>query len=188
MDLAAKLQLKPNQPLKGVGTPHSVSSEIAELGQEGAGQTEAALLFFITDRAALEDHRAKIVEAASRDHLTWVAYPKAGHLGTDLNRDSLAALLVEWRPTRPPNCHQRSLVRVAIPSGPASDQSQGQPKGSDRTGTFENEARARLITNHLPHSVPLSPTFYFCMAPSRGDCDFLKTSVNSSWRWTEHRW
>jgi hypothetical protein len=25
--------------------------------------------------------------------LTWVAYPKAGQLGTDLNRDKLAALL-----------------------------------------------------------------------------------------------
>src|ERR1700685_1037471 len=95
MELAAKLQLKPNQPLKGVGTPHSVSSEIAELGQEGTDQNEAALLFFITDRAAREDRRAKIVEAASRDHLTWVAYPKSGHLGTDLNRDSLAALLSE---------------------------------------------------------------------------------------------
>jgi hypothetical protein len=94
MELAAKLQLKPNQSLKGVGTPHSVSAEMVELEHEGADQ-EAALLFFITDRAALEVHRDQIVESASRDHLTWVAYPKAGHLGTDLNRDSLAALLSE---------------------------------------------------------------------------------------------
>ena len=94
MELAAKLQLKPNQSLKGVGTPHSVSVDMAQLEHRGSEQ-EAALLFFITDRAALEVHRDQIVESASRDHLTWVAYPKAGHLGTDLNRDSLAALLSE---------------------------------------------------------------------------------------------
>jgi hypothetical protein len=28
-----------------------------------------------------------VVEAAKADRLTWVAYPKAGQLGTDLNRD-----------------------------------------------------------------------------------------------------
>jgi hypothetical protein len=95
MELAAKLQLKPNQSLKGVGTPHAVASELAELEHVSADQQEAALLFFITDREALEVHREQIVEAASRDHLTWVAYPRAGHLGTDLNRDSLAALLSE---------------------------------------------------------------------------------------------
>ena len=95
MELAAKLQLKPNQPLKAVGTPHSVSSALAELDFVSDNQQEAALLFFITDRAALESHREQIFESASRDHLTWVAYPKSGHLGTDLNRDSLAALLSE---------------------------------------------------------------------------------------------
>ncbi len=30
---------------------------------------------------------------ARRDALTWVAYPKAGKLGTDLNRDVLAELV-----------------------------------------------------------------------------------------------
>ncbi|MGA2969063.1 MAG: hypothetical protein ABSE75_04585 [Acidimicrobiales bacterium] len=95
MELAAKLQLKPNQSLKGVGTPHAVASELAELEAGANSQLESALLFFITDRAALEVHREQIVDAASKDHLTWVAYPKAGHLGTDLNRDSLAALLSE---------------------------------------------------------------------------------------------
>jgi len=69
MELAAKLQLKPNQSLKGVGTPHAVESELAELDHVGDAQ-EAALLFFITDRAALEVHREQIVDAASRDHLT----------------------------------------------------------------------------------------------------------------------
>ena len=33
------------------------------------------------------------IEAARRDKLAWIAYPKAGRLGTDLNRDILAATL-----------------------------------------------------------------------------------------------
>jgi hypothetical protein len=42
------------------------------------------------------------VAAASQDRLTWVAYPKGGQLGTDLNSDSLAADLAESgvRPVR----------------------------------------------------------------------------------------
>jgi len=33
------------------------------------------------------------IEAALRDKLAWIAYPKAGQLGTDLNRDILAKSL-----------------------------------------------------------------------------------------------
>jgi hypothetical protein len=33
------------------------------------------------------------IDAARLDRLAWVAYPKAGQLGTDLNRDRLAAAL-----------------------------------------------------------------------------------------------
>jgi hypothetical protein len=94
MDLAAKLQLKPDQPFKIVGAPHAVEPTLAGL-QRGDEDEQPALLVFVTNRAAVEDHMDQIVEAASKDHLTWVAYPKSGHLGTDLNRDSLAALLVE---------------------------------------------------------------------------------------------
>lgn len=35
------------------------------------------------------------VDAALKDRLAWVAYPKAGKLGTDLNRDVLAGLMLE---------------------------------------------------------------------------------------------
>ena len=34
-----------------------------------------------------------VIDAARRDTLAWVAYPKAGRLGTDLDRDSLAAVM-----------------------------------------------------------------------------------------------
>jgi hypothetical protein len=49
----------------------------------------------VADRSSLETHRATIIDAAAKDRLTWVSYPKAGQLGTDLNRDSLAALLAQ---------------------------------------------------------------------------------------------
>ena len=45
---------------------------------------------FVTKVADLDRLAAPMVEAARADRLAWVAYPKAGQLGTDLNRDILA--------------------------------------------------------------------------------------------------
>jgi phage-related baseplate assembly protein len=62
-----------------------------------------AAIVFVTTSADLSTPAADaIVESARRDAVTWVAYPKARQLGTDLNRDSLAALLSEKgiRPVR----------------------------------------------------------------------------------------
>jgi hypothetical protein len=57
-----------------------------------------------------------IVKATSSDRLTWVAYPKSGQLGTDLNRDILAALLID-RGVQPvsPGCPRQRVVRTPIP-------------------------------------------------------------------------
>jgi hypothetical protein len=93
MDLAAKLQLKPGQPLEGVLVPPAVASALPELDSNDGSDHASALVVFVTDRSVLEAHRPTIVESVSKDRLTWVAYPKSGQLGTDLNRDSLAALL-----------------------------------------------------------------------------------------------
>jgi hypothetical protein len=95
MDLAAKLQLKPDQPFKIIAAPHGVEPTLAGLEREGEDEQPVALLVFVTNRVGVQERMDQIVESASKDHVTWVAYPKAGHLGTDLNRDSLAALLVE---------------------------------------------------------------------------------------------
>jgi len=86
-DLAAKLQTK-GAPLEMLSRP----LEVAE-GLDGTGGGDAGLLAFVRDAATLDVHRAAIVAAASRDRLTWVAYPKSGQLSTDLNRDRLAASL-----------------------------------------------------------------------------------------------
>jgi hypothetical protein len=92
MELTAKLQLKSGQGVEAILVPDSMSTTFADLTQSIA-DVPAALLVFVTDQAALEEHRRRIVNAVNGERLTWVAYPKAGQLGTDLNRDSLTALL-----------------------------------------------------------------------------------------------
>jgi hypothetical protein len=51
------------------------------------------VIVFCRGRDDLERLSDQFVPAARRDTLTWVAYPKAGKLGTDLNRDVLAELV-----------------------------------------------------------------------------------------------
>jgi hypothetical protein len=92
MELAAKLQLKSGQGVEAILVPGTMSTTFADLTRSIADEP-AALLVFVTDQAALEKHRHRIVNAVNEKRLTWVAYPKAGRLGTDLNRDALAALL-----------------------------------------------------------------------------------------------
>jgi hypothetical protein len=93
MDLAAKLQLKRGQRLEATLARESIASDLEEINSTAASEEGPALLVFVTDRSTLEEQRAQIVAAATSDRLTWVSYPKSGQLGTDLNRDSLAALL-----------------------------------------------------------------------------------------------
>ena len=50
---------------------------------------------FVSARAELATVAVPAIAAASRDELAWIAYPKAGKLGTDLNRDLLAAALAD---------------------------------------------------------------------------------------------
>jgi hypothetical protein len=95
VDLASKLQLKGDQAVEGVLIPESVVAELNVCTVENGDGGQSALLVFAADRSTLEEHRARIVQAAQQDRLTWVSYPKSGQLGTDLNRDSLAALLME---------------------------------------------------------------------------------------------
>ena len=79
MDLARKLQLRPSQHLEIVEAPQSLSSLLVELEQ--VGEQEAALLFFVGNRSALEDCRSKMVDAAARDCLTGSHIRSLGSLG-----------------------------------------------------------------------------------------------------------
>jgi hypothetical protein len=84
--LAAKLQLKPGQSIAVVHRPDGVELDLPEAT---AGAADGVLAF-VGDSAELDEVAATAFAAAARDELAWIAYPKAGLLGTDLNRDRLA--------------------------------------------------------------------------------------------------
>jgi hypothetical protein len=89
MTLESKLALK-GRSIRIIGAPWGVPPEPLRVAEDAE-----ALLVFVRDRRTLSIHLSEIVASAAADRLTWVAYPKGGALGTDLNRDSLAALLQE---------------------------------------------------------------------------------------------
>ena len=94
MDVTVKLQIKPGQrvaALAGAGDVPSVTAPDANPAAEpGAADVVVA---FARNRAEVDSVAAPAIEAARQDRLAWIAYPKAGKLGTDLSRDVLAALL-----------------------------------------------------------------------------------------------
>ncbi len=90
--LASKLQLKPGQTLAVAHLPEGLKLDVPSAGP--ADETDAVLVF-VRRGEDLEERAAPVVEAALRDGLAWMAYPKAGKLGTDLNRDVLRDLMLE---------------------------------------------------------------------------------------------
>ena len=94
MSVASKLQIKPGQSVAVINGPPGVDLELSAESPAADDPAKAdVVICFCTDRAELDARGAPAVEAAKRDALSWVAYPKAGRLGTDLNRDTLAEIL-----------------------------------------------------------------------------------------------
>ena len=94
MDVTAKLQIKPGQRVATLAGDGDVPSVVTPDANPSADAASAdAVVAFARNRAELDTVAAPAVEAARQDRLAWIAYPKAGKLGTDLNRDILAALL-----------------------------------------------------------------------------------------------
>ena len=85
------------------GQSLGLKGELESLGHDlridlealGAGVERTASLYVVQSQQALEALAQPITTSAATDLLTWVSYPKAGPLGMDLNRDVLAALLIE---------------------------------------------------------------------------------------------
>lgn len=96
MSVATKLQIKPGRQVAVLHAPDDVVIDVepADL-VEDAAEADAVVLFVRSTADLSTREGSLLVEAARRDALAWVAYPKAGRLGTDLNRDSLNALMVE---------------------------------------------------------------------------------------------
>lgn len=84
--LAQKLNLRSGTRIRVLGQPADV--ELPGVATRAAGDADGVLLFART----LEEARTMsdpVVGAALADRIAWIAYPKAGQLGTDLNRDIL---------------------------------------------------------------------------------------------------
>ena len=89
MDLAGKLQTK-DAPVCVLNAPKGFALD----GPTSKDPKSAkAVLLFIKNSDELRAKVAPAVAAARRDAITYIAYPKAGQLGTDLNRDSLWTML-----------------------------------------------------------------------------------------------
>jgi len=86
--LATKLQVPAGSAVRVINPPRGFKIDAPASSKDGAG----AVLLFTKKSADLSVGKA-VLEAARQDRIAWVAYPKAGKLGTDLNRDRLWTLL-----------------------------------------------------------------------------------------------
>lgn len=94
MSVAARLQIKGGQSVSLLHVPDDVHIDLPEGCTAAADpDTAHAVIVFATNRAELGERAEPFVAAARRDALAWIAYPKAGQLDTDLNRDLLWELL-----------------------------------------------------------------------------------------------
>jgi hypothetical protein len=94
VDIVAKLQIKPGQRIAVLAAAAEVPTITTDEANPPAAAGEADVtVAFVSARAELATVAIPAIDAARRDQLAWIAYPKAGKLGTDLNRDSLAAAL-----------------------------------------------------------------------------------------------
>src|SRR5262245_20812104 len=84
--LEKKLNLKKGMKTRVVGKPAGVSLSGVETTPSSNAQ---AVIAFVRTLADVEKSGAPVVAAAKEDRIAWLAYPKAGQLDTDLNRDIL---------------------------------------------------------------------------------------------------
>jgi hypothetical protein len=70
------------------GGPKKLAIKVKRGTEAAAG----AVLIFVKNESGLRKNLGKLRKAARALKLAWVAYPKAGQLGTDINRDSIHAI------------------------------------------------------------------------------------------------
>jgi hypothetical protein len=96
VDVTAKLQIKPGQRVAALAAAADVPAVTVDAANPPAAAEAAdVVVAFARNRAELDAIAGPAIDAARRDRLAWIAYPKAGKLGTDLNRDILAAALAD---------------------------------------------------------------------------------------------
>ena len=95
LTVAQKLQIKTG-PVAILGLPEGVDLELpSDIPTTTNPEAAAVVIAFVTSDTDVDKLAAPAIAAARADKLAWIAYPKAGKLGTNLNRDSLARLVEE---------------------------------------------------------------------------------------------
>lgn len=89
MELAGKLQIKPGETLCVQNAPKAFRWD--GLTDKHPALADAVLYFAVT--SADLAGAAGFIDAARDDRVAWLAFPKAGLLGTDLSRDDLVERL-----------------------------------------------------------------------------------------------
>ena len=99
MSVARKLQIPPASTVVVLGRPTGVDLEIpgdcVVVSDPGDAPGAGTVISFLVRADDLDDLAGPAITAARDDRLAWIAYPKARQLGTDLNRDILAKLVME---------------------------------------------------------------------------------------------
>lgn len=83
-ELARKLNLRDGAPVRLVAPPEGLELSTLPVAEEGG-----AVLAFARTRDEVDRLCEPALAAAREDRVAWIAYPKGGQLGTDLNRDIL---------------------------------------------------------------------------------------------------
>ncbi|AKF84842.1 hypothetical protein SAMN05443572_101879 [Myxococcus fulvus] len=86
MSLAKKLNLKEGMKARVIGKPRGV--DLDDVVTSTSAKAEG-LLVFVQHLEDVDAKCAPLIAAAKEDRVAWAVYPKAGQLGTDLNRDIL---------------------------------------------------------------------------------------------------
>jgi hypothetical protein len=84
--LAKKLNLRQGMKVRVLAKP--VNVDLSGLAVTRAATAEG-IIAFVKTLADVKTVTGAVVDAAKTDRIAWLAYPKAGQLGTDLNRDIL---------------------------------------------------------------------------------------------------
>ena len=85
-DLGKKLNLKRDAKVRVLAKP--VDVDLSGLAITPSTKAQG-IIAFVTTLADVKANAGPVVDAAKDDRIAWLAYPKAGQLGTDLNRDVL---------------------------------------------------------------------------------------------------
>jgi hypothetical protein len=92
MEILKKLQIPSGGSIYLVNTPKGLKLDVPV----SKNLAQGAVLVFADDSTTLRKNCKPAVEAAKADRLSWIAYPKAGQLKTDLNRDGLVKLMKSY--------------------------------------------------------------------------------------------